>query len=97
MNLFELKDKSGRKIYLSKERWKHINQEHPEISPYLDELKEALENPLAITTYPLEEGIRYYYQYLKERTRPEKYLLIIVKYLNGDGFVITSYFVRNIK
>ncbi len=44
--LFEIEDKSGRKIHLTKERWSHINQEHPEIADYLEEIKETLKNPI---------------------------------------------------
>ena len=94
--IFEVKDKSGRKIHLSDERWKHLNQEHPEVAPYLEDIKETLKNPVKITEYELDENVRYYYKYFKER-ESAKYLLVIVKYLNEHGFIITAYFVRNIK
>ena len=94
--IFEIKDKSGRKIHLSDERWKHLNQEHPEVAPYLEDIKETLKNPVKITEYELDENVRYYYKYFKER-ESAKYLLVIVKYLNDHGFIITAYFVRNIK
>ncbi len=95
--IFEVEDKSGRKIHLSKERWSHINEEHPEVAPYLEEIKETLKNPVKITTYEFDENIKYYYKYLKERESDAKYLLVIVKYLNKHGFIITAYFVRHIK
>ena len=95
--VFEIKDKSGRNIHLSKERWTHINQEHPEVSGYIEEIKETLKSPTKIKTYEHDKDIRYYYNYYKSREFPAKYLLIIVKYLNGNGFIITAYFVRNIK
>ena len=34
--IFEIKDKTGRKIYLTKERWKHICEEHPDVSDNLE-------------------------------------------------------------
>ena len=92
--IFETKDKSGRNLYMSDERWSHINREHPEVTHYLEEIKETLRNPMKITKYELDEDIRYYYNYFKEIT---KYLLVIVKYLNNHGFIITAYFVRHIK
>ena len=49
-----------------------------------------------ITKYELDENVKYYYKYFKER-ESAKYLLVIVKYLNDHGFIITAYFVRNIK
>ena len=96
-HVFQLEDKSGRKIHLSKERWEHINQEHPEVSNYLEEIKETLKNPTKIKTYKYDKDVRYFYRYYKNRESAAKYLLIIVKYLNGNGFIITAYFVRNIK
>jgi|GEM_PF-4443251 len=40
--IFEIEDKSGRKIHLSDERWKHLNQDHPEVAPFLEDIKEML-------------------------------------------------------
>ena len=94
--IFEVEDKSGRKVHLSDERWKHLNQEHPEVAPYLEDIKETLKNPVKITTYEFDENVKYYYKYFKER-ESAKYLLVIVKYLNDHGFIITAYFVKNIK
>ncbi len=94
--VFEIKDKTGRKIHLSEERWKHITIIHSEMNNYLEEIKQAIENPLKIT--PHEKGdLRNYYLYLKHRKHPEKYLKVIVKYLNDLGFVATAHFVKYIK
>jgi len=94
--IFEVRDKTGRKIYLTKERWKHITTTHFEMTNYLEEIKTALEKPLKITTH--EKGnLRNYYLYLKHRKHSEKYLKVIVKYLNGTGFIITTHFVSYIK
>ena len=94
--IFEVEDNSSRKIHLSDERWKHLNQEHPEVAPYLEDIKETLKNPIKIIDYEYDENVKYYYKYFKEREEA-KYLLVIVKYLNNHGFIITAYFVRNIK
>jgi len=96
-NIFEIEDKVRRKIHLSKERWSHINQDHPEMADYIEEIKEALQKPDKITTFSFDEDIKYYYKYVKSRVSSAKYLLAIVKYLNGEGYIITSYFVRHIK
>lgn len=92
--IIEVYDKSGRRIRLSKERWAHINQEHPEMVPYFEEVKDALRNPLKVIQYEHDKNVHYYYKYLKQR---QSYLLVIVKYLNNHGFIITAYFVRNIR
>ena len=94
--VFEIKDKTGRKIHLSKERWKHITTTHSMIANYSEEIKQALEKPIKITLH--EKGdLRNYYLYLKHRKYPEKYLRAIVKYLNEHGFIITAHFVSYIK
>mgnify|MGYP001578545673 FL=1 len=86
-------DYSGRKIRFPAERWKHIIAEHPDVSEP-EEIKETLLNPLKITPSKYSpENVCYYYRYLKPRKR---YLLVAVKYLNGEGFVITAYYRRTI-
>ena len=92
--VFKIRDKSGRDIYLSKERWKHIQQEHPRINN-LEEIKETITTPLKITPSKYDlENVRYYYSYNKNIKR---YLFVAVKYLNGDGFIITSYYMGKIQ
>ena len=60
-------------------------------------IKETLVKPDEITDYNFDEKVRYYYKYFKHIKSKNKYLLVIVKYLNGDGFVIKSYFESRIK
>ncbi|MDP3027541.1 MAG: PBECR2 nuclease fold domain-containing protein [Nanoarchaeota archaeon] len=90
--VFEIKDKTGRKIHLSKERWSHIRQRHPNVAD-IEEIEETLKNPLKIIE--AEEDFVAYYKHFKHRKESAKYLKIIVKYLNGDGYVISSYFVKD--
>ena len=90
MRIFEIKDKSGRNIYLSNERWKHITK-HPEMQDkhILEKIKDTLIKPDTIISESYEVAIHTYYRYAKER---KKYLLVSVKYLNGEGYVITSFY-----
>ncbi|MBU2503851.1 MAG: hypothetical protein KJ879_02245 [Nanoarchaeota archaeon] len=87
----------GRKIRLTKERWAHITSPanlHPYMVNYLEEVRMAIINPDAVVPNKFDDSKANYYKYLKVE---KKYLLIAVKYLNGDGFVMTSFKVRNIK
>jgi len=95
--IFEIIDKTGRKIHLSKKQWEHITKRHPDMANYLEEIKEALENPLKITDYIFDKDVKYYYKYFKHKKDSLKYLMIVVKYLNGGGFMITSYFEKRIR
>ncbi len=85
-NIFELIDKTGRKIYLSKERWSHIKQGHPNVIS-AEEIKETISTPTKLIQ---EEDNVIYYRYLKHRKEASKYMKVIVKYLTGTGFVITA-------
>ena len=90
--IFEIIDKTGRKIRLTRKQWNHIKQDHPEVESDVV-IKEALEKPIKITQ-PYEGAKHYYYKHYKHRRCPDKYLLVIVNYLNGDAYVITAYYVR---
>ena len=57
MNIFEIVDKTGRQIRLPQKQYSHILKKHPQISSYLEEIKETLRNPLKITDYSLDENI----------------------------------------
>ncbi len=96
-NIFELIDKTGRKIRLTKRQWRETNLKHPSMASYLEEIKETLVKPDAITDYSIDENVRYYYRYFKHIKSKNKYLLVIVRYLNGEGFIIKSYFEDRIK
>lgn len=93
--ILEVKDKTGRNIYLTGERYNHIKK-HPEMQNSLRIIEEALRNPQKITDYSLEPDVKYYYTHHKDRKSKAKYLRVIVKYLNGEGFIITAYFVEAI-
>ncbi len=90
--ILKTKDKSGREIHLSKERWSHIRIEHPEITEP-EEIKQALEKPLQILQSDRDPNVRWYFIYKKYKKR---YLKVSVKYLNGKGFVITAHYTTKI-
>lgn len=91
--IFEILDKSGRKIHLSRERWSHI-QKHPEMGNQIEKIKETLQKPNVIKEFGYDSQVRFYFRFYKER---KEYLFISVKYLNGNGFVITSFYTDKIK
>ena len=60
MHIFEIKDKFGNKIHLSKERWKHIREYHSDVES-CDEVSETLQKPDKIIAD--EEGVNNFYKY----------------------------------
>ncbi len=93
--ILELKDKHGRIIYLTDERYKHILK-HPEMEKSIGIIEETIKIPHKITGISFDPYIKYFYSHYKSRKSKAKYLRVVVKYTNGEGFVITAYFVVDI-
>ena len=92
--VFEVNDKTGREIRLTSRQWKHI-LDHGDVDVEdLENVKGALTSPSSLLMQNLDENKGNYYLYKKEK---RKYLMIVVKYLNGNGFVITAFYVKNVK
>jgi len=92
--IFEIIDKNKKKIHLTKERLKHI-QKHPHMHDSIENIKAVLKNPLTIR-YEKDKSVLYFYKEFKNMLKLERYLIVSVKYLNGGGFVITSFFTNKI-
>lgn len=92
--IFEVVDKTGRKIRLTKKQWSHITIKHPDMSGKEEEIKKVLGNPDIILPHKFDDMARNYYLYNKNE---KAYLLVSVKYLNGEGFIITSFYSQYIK
>ena len=90
--IFEVTDKTGRKIHLSKERWKHIREEHPEIVEFED-IKQTINLPDKITQSDRDSTVYWYSLHNKKKKR---YLKVSVKYINRIGFIITSHYTTKI-
>jgi len=92
-NVLVIKNRDGRKIYLSEERWKHIKFKHPELSN-IEEIRETIEKPSIIKQDKFDENLNYYYYYNKKKKR---FLMTSVKYLNEGGFILTSFYTKYIR
>ena len=93
--VFEVIDKTGRKIHLSKERLKHIREYHADVENP-EEISETLQKPDKIIVDERED-VNNFYKYFKHKGQKSKFLKVVVKYLNGNGFVISAHFVRDIR
>lgn len=97
MRLFEIQDRSGRIIYMTLERWHHIIGRHPNLVGCFEEIQAAIAYPTAFRRSEDEPDVRFYYRYHKDPISDKEYLSVAVKYLNGEGFVITSYFTSKLR
>jgi len=78
-------------IRLTDERWSHITEEHCELAGMRLEVLENIANPLRI----LEGGDG---ELLSIREiEKDKFLVVVYRELNNDGFIITTFLTRRIK
>ena len=94
INIFEIIDKTGRKIRLTKERQSYIKEKHPEVHSS-DEIEDTLLHYDKIEVMP-KESIVNFFKHFKKHKGNRKFMKTVVRYLNGDGFVITSYYKEKI-
>lgn len=88
-------DKTGRKIRLTKKQLKHILK-HPHIHESLERIKYTIKNPTTIRYDEFKENVNYFYREYKDMDPSERYLFVSVRYLNGEGFIITSFYTNKI-
>ncbi|MBI4450856.1 hypothetical protein HY642_02690 [Candidatus Woesearchaeota archaeon] len=91
MHVFAVRDKSGRIIHLSRERWAHV-QKHPEMSGSVERVKDTLQRPDTILRF--EGAVHFYFKHYKDK---QQFMFVSARYLNGEGFVITSYYTDTIR
>ena len=93
MNIFEIIDKLKRKIKFTHERKEHILVRHPEVTEFVLFEKILLDPDLIRTSLYDEKVLLYYTDVSKEY----KYLVLVVKTLDGEGFILTAYKTNIIK
>ena len=91
--LFEVESKFKKKISISNEHWKHTSQiKHPEVSGLKDEIKQTLISPIEIKKSNSDRNVYLYYSKHKSN-----FLCVVIRHLNGNGFIITAYITSKIK
>lgn len=95
--IFEVIDKTGKKLRMTDYNWHHIVKRHPEIASEKGKIIETLEKSDKITDSLEDEETKYYHRYYKSLPPPYKFMRVIAKYLNGEGFIISSHFVKAIQ
>ncbi len=94
-NVFEIVDKSGRKVILTKDKWTHIRIVHSNVENSED-ITETLQKPDKVIHDEREEVV-YFFKYFKYKKWKSKFLKVVVKYINEEGSILSAYFVRNIR
>jgi len=86
-----LRDFHGREIRLTAERLAHI-LEHPEMRGQEQRIAETLLTPHSVILSYHDPAVHLYHRLFDETPISRKYLVVVVKYLEQDAFVITAFF-----
>lgn len=92
-----LDDLNKRTIRLTDERRIHIENDHPEMKDQIEKIKETLLDPEIIVLSNTDSSIEMFYKYYKITPVTSKHMCILIKVLESDQFIITSYFTNSIK
>jgi hypothetical protein len=94
--VFEVTSRLGTKIRLSDMQWSHIEARHRELRGQLDKMKLTLIEPDTVY-YSAGEETYHYYKKFSRTPVSEKFLLLVAKHRDGEGFIITAFFVARIR
>jgi len=86
-----LVDHQQRAIRLTVERRHHI-LEHPEMQGQLDRISETLLIPDLIVATTVDPSVHVYHRFYAATPVTRKYMLVVVKIVDDDAFVLTAFF-----
>ncbi len=84
-----VRSKNGVLIKLTEERWFHIVESHDELAGLSDEVLLTVEDPDFIVRGWSDE-------LLAVRKINDKYLIVVYKELENDGFIITAFITKKV-
>jgi len=97
MNNFEtLRDYNQRPIRLTDERWEHIIS-HTEMVEQRQRLAQTLAEPDSVVSTQSDPDVHVYQRFYETTPVTSKYMLVAVKILEGDAFIVTAFFSRRVK
>lgn len=84
--LFNILSPLGFTVRTNRGYWQKIVLKHPDIKDRIDEIKNTLRDPIEMRESSRDENILLFYG------AKEKYwMVVVVRCLNGEGFIITAY------
>ncbi|MBI2612067.1 DUF4258 domain-containing protein [Candidatus Gottesmanbacteria bacterium] len=91
--LFEVEDIFGKKVRITKRYWEEIKtRKHTELEFEMDDIIGTLAEPDEVRLSVQDAYIRLFFKQFDEAI-----LIVVVKYLNGNGFVVTVYQTSKVK
>jgi len=93
--VFTARSKFGKRIHLTKATWlDKVLKDHPELSArkeHIDEVKRTVEDPDYIVSGWFGEYLAL--RFCEAAPRRPKYLCVVYRELDEEGFVITAFFI----
>ena len=86
-----LTDYKQRAVCLTDERWMHILG-HPEMVGQRERVIETLTELDIVLATAKDTAVHTYHRFYKQTPVTQKYLVVAVKILQGDAYVLTAYF-----
>lgn len=93
--IFKILSVLGKEIRLAEVQWIHITIHHPEVRNEQRKIIEVLIDPDFILFDRIRSNYNYYKKFQKTPVS-KKFMHVIVKHSNKEGFIITSYFTDKI-
>ena len=91
-----LGDVWGNSLSLTEERRAHL-LEHPEMREQEDKLAQTLLEPDVVIQSQSDDTVRLFHRFYRRLAIGDKYLCVVVKYVEGSVFIITAYFTDKVK
>ncbi len=93
---WEVRASIGIVVRTTESYWKFITKfKHPIIKRYEKEVKETLEEPDEIRESKKDAKVLLYYK--RYKNLGNRYICVLIKQLNGEGFVVTAYLADKVK
>ena len=77
----------GTEFVITKRRWKHVLEHHPELSDSIDTILEAVSNPDEVYVDP-----RRMYHILRRTRKYSDYIVVICRKNEGKTYLTTAYY-----
>jgi hypothetical protein len=94
--MLKVRSKLEKVIRLDEDRWRHVLG-HPEMENQRSRVKETLVDPDEVRESVRSSSIWLFYKLYTETPVSKKYLLVAVQVLNGEGFIVTTFFTDKVK
>jgi len=94
--LFEVSSYDGKRIRLTNVQWVHIVFFHPEVENQQEKMIAVLEEP-EIVIEGATSDTKICYKMFRSTPVSRKRLAVVIKVLDAEGFIMTSYFTERVR